>query len=215
MYGPGPGPGSARSSGGNAARIAERALLACCSLFSCGVFACVPLFRIAFLRGRWYDWAAATFSLLAPLAAFIVVGRYPEASTASNSALVAILVFGLITGGYYLSFDLRQQRYRPGHPPPYFAPSPEYTTSVPPRPGYGYTYPQQYPDVPFPPRPLSPPHIPAHGDPTPRPLSVRPDHYPRIDQVRAELDELSDLLRKGQETSASDWTDERESREDR
>ncbi|MGR8010121.1 hypothetical protein [Streptomyces hypolithicus] len=174
------GSGSTPPVRNDGAVITMRVLFALCSVFSCGLLSCLPLFRIAILRGRWFDWAAAWVSLPVVIAAFAVVGELPDTDVRTDIAMAFVLLLGASSAGYYLVFDIRyyaqltatgrtpygpyvQQNQQPTHQPQYGYPNPYATTPVP--------QPQH--------QPQQPPH--------------------RIDQVRAELDELSDLLRKDQQ----------------
>jgi hypothetical protein len=183
MYGPGPAP----SAGRDGARITVRVLFAVGSILSCGLLACVPLFAIAFLRERkrWYDWTLAGLSLPASIGAFAVVGSLPETDHRTDAAMVFLLSLGAAGAVYYLVFDMSRSRRQQSLPAPYFPPAAQgYTPPVPPQPGHSYGYPSPPVAVPAPPKPLLPPARAGH---------------PRIDQVRAELDELSDILRKGED----------------
>ncbi|MFB7246157.1 hypothetical protein CW362_19135 [Streptomyces populi] len=169
--------------------IALRVLYASSAILSWGLFACVPLFRVAVQRGRWFDWAAAWASLPVSFGALMVVGTVPYSDSRGDVALTVALLLGVGSAAYYLTSDIRfhnerrrSMAYAPTHPwtvpGPYAGP-----LSAPPAPPYpGVLVPQPAPPVPgaYPPV-LQPP-----------PQRVAPA---RIDQVRAELDELSDYLR--------------------
>lgn len=183
MYGHGAAP-PARSAG---TVITLRVLFAAVGFLSCGLLACAPLFRVAFLRGRLADWAMAWVSLPLSIAGFAVVGALPEADVRTDIALALVLLLGLFSSAYFLVMDIRfhqQQTRFTGYPPPqgptvhsaYGHPQPAspYTTHLP----------QPQPPAPH-----------AHGTVVPPPPPQRPAPA-RIDQVRAELDELSDYLRK-------------------
>lgn len=183
MYGHGAAP-PARSAG---TVITLRVLFAAVGFLSCGLLACAPLFRVAFLRGRLADWAMAWVSLPLSIAGFAVVGALPEADVRTDIALALVLLLGLFSSAYFLVMDIRfhqQQTRFAGYPPPqgptvhsaYGHPQPAspYTTHLP----------QPQPPAPH-----------AHGTVVPPPPPQRPAPA-RIDQVRAELDELSDYLRK-------------------
>ncbi|KUM83032.1 hypothetical protein OIE43_25015 [Streptomyces pseudovenezuelae] len=181
MYGHGAVP-PARSSG---TVITLRVLLAAAGFLSCGLLACAPLFRVAFLRGRSVDWVLAWASLPMSIACFAVVGALPESDPRTDVAMSLVLLLGLFSSVYFLVMDIRvhQQRQFAGFPPPQ---GPTVHT------GYGYPQPAPppYTSTPQP----SPPTVPAPGV-VPPPPPQRPAPA-RIDQVRAELDELSDYLRK-------------------
>lgn len=208
MYGPGTPPPT-RSAG---TVITLRVLFAAAGFLSCGLLACLPLFRVAILRGRWFNWTAAWVSMPLSIMCFAVVGTVKQTDVDGDIALASVMLLGVLASTYFLVVDIRgdnRQRQYAGYPP---APAP----TVPP--GYGYGYPSPSPS-PSPPAPSSQyanrqtgpqqhpvPHtpIPQPHAPTPQPPvsqgpALPPPQRPapaRIDQVRAELDELSDYLRK-------------------
>ncbi|MFF3418630.1 hypothetical protein ACFYW9_28650 [Streptomyces sp. NPDC002698] len=175
--------------------ITLRVLFAAAGLLSCGLLACVPLFRVAIQRGRWFDWTAAWVSLPVSIGALMVVGTVPESDSRGDVALAVALILGAGSVAYYLANDIRFHNagrrpigYVPLHPPtapgPYGHPQP--APSAPPYPGFHVSQPQAQPPVPQ----AYPPNTPM---PQPPPQRATPA---RIDQVRAELDELSDYLRR-------------------
>ncbi|MEU8588267.1 hypothetical protein AB0C59_14905 [Streptomyces sp. NPDC048664] len=186
MYGHGAAPPT-RSSG---TVITMRVLYAVSPLLCCGLFSCVPLFRVAVLRGKKRDWLLAWLSLPLAFLCFAVVGSVPENDRRSDLGLGAALLLGLASGIYFLVVDIRQRGV------PRTA-----TASIPPGPppqqSYGYPPAQPYTTHSTPtPVPPQPPYTPA--PPHPQPQQPSPA---RIDQVRAELDELSDYLRKHQDNT--------------
>ncbi|MFF4960423.1 hypothetical protein [Streptomyces sp. NPDC001222] len=164
--------------------ITLRVLLAIAGFLSCGLLACIPLFRVAMLRGRGADWLLAWISLPVSIGCLAVVGSVPESDHRGDLALAVVLILGAFSGAYFLVFDIRHHRALPptGTAPPQAAPY------APPRTGYGYPAPAPYPAAP-PARTPPPPYPPTPPQPQ-RPAPAR------IDQVRAELDELSDYLRR-------------------
>ncbi|MHC3470627.1 hypothetical protein ACYF6T_18155 [Streptomyces sp. 7R007] len=177
--------------------IGLRVLIAAVGFLSCGVLACVPLFRVAFLRGRRLDWAAAWASLPVSIVCFAVVGSVRESDVRGDIAMSVVLVLGALAATYFVITDIRvanERRRPPGYAPP----------QAPTVPSVGYGYPQPGPVQPLPPmQPAPQPPLPqtpipgppvSHG-PVPPPPPQRPAPA-RIDQVRAELDELSDYLRR-------------------
>lgn len=203
MYGHGAAPPT-RSA---ATVITLRVLFAAAGVLSCGLLACVPLFRVAILRGRWFDWTAAWVSLPLSVAALAVVGTVPETDTRSDVALAVVLILGAGSAAYYLATDIRLHqagRRFAGYAPPHAQ-----TVHVP----YGYPQPVQ-PAPPYPGTPVPQPHLPqppagrayipnppmpqapAPQPPIPQSPPAQRPAPARIDQVRAELDELSDYLRK-------------------
>ena len=69
--------------------ITLRVLIAAAGFLSCGLLACLPLFRVTFLRGRWFNWTACL----------------------GEPAAVHPLLRGRRHGGG----DQRQRRHRPRH----------------------------------------------------------------------------------------------------
>ncbi|KOG35259.1 hypothetical protein [Streptomyces resistomycificus] len=211
MYGNSAVPPPSRSA---ATVITLRVLFAAAALLSCGMFSCVPLFRVAVLRGRWFDWVVAWVSLPASIACLAVVGSLPEADRRTDVALALVLLIGAGATAYYLVTDIRvhaRTRWPAGYAPLH-AP----TVGG----GYGQTNPAgPYGPLPVPPaqsqqslpqqpslqHPMHqpPPGAGMPGSQTPSPagpaVPAPPPQRPapaRIDQVRAELDELSDYLRR-------------------
>ncbi|MFD1658143.1 hypothetical protein ACFSL4_07915 [Streptomyces caeni] len=177
MYGHGAAPRT-RSTG---TVITLRVLFALAGFLTCGLLACVPLFRIAVLRGKWGDWLLAWASLPVVIVCFAVIGSVPENDHRGDVALSVILLLGALSSAWFVVFDIRHHRALPpvGPLPHTMGYQPGY--GYPPAAPYGVTPPQTQP---FPYTPAPPP---------PQPQSPAPA---RIDQVRAELDELSDYLRK-------------------
>ncbi|MFF6915229.1 hypothetical protein [Streptomyces sp. NPDC012466] len=200
MYGHGAAP-PPRSA---ATVISLRVLFAAAGFLTCGVLACVPLFRVAVLRGRALDWALAWVSLPLSIAGFAVIGSLPEDDYRTDIALAVILLIGVAAAVYFLVVDIAHhgvQRQAAGYASPH-APT---VVNTP----YGYPHPAPpyaphstpVPQHPVPHTPV--PHTPAPHDATPGvpgpiqpPPSPQPPAPARIDQVRAELDELSDYLRR-------------------
>lgn len=198
MYGHGAAP-PARSAG---TVITLRVLFAATGFLSCGLLACAPLFRAAFLRGRLVDWAMAWVSLPLSIACFAVVGSVKESDTRGDIALAAVLLLGALGSAYFLVTDIRldnQRHQYAGYAPPQ-APTVPSGYGYPPPSPYAHTQTGMRPPVPHTPIPQPQPQGPAPQPPVPHgPVPPPPPQRPapaRIDQVRAELDELSDYLRK-------------------
>ncbi|HET6858612.1 MAG TPA: hypothetical protein VFH94_16170 [Streptomyces sp.] len=208
MHGSGVAP-PARNDG---AVIGLRVLFTLCGALSCGLVACMPLFRIALLRGKGLDWVLAWGSLPVTAAAFAVVGSVPEEDPRTDVAVGALLLLGMASAMHFLIFDIRfhKQPQALGGPGQYGP----YANTVP---QYGYPHhapnpaphhapnpaPHPTPDQGRPPNPYASvpaPQQPSYGYPaTPPPHPPHPPQHPqpqRLDQVRAELDELSDYLRR-------------------
>ncbi|MFG2882466.1 hypothetical protein ACGFYV_09115 [Streptomyces sp. NPDC048297] len=218
MYGHGAAPPTRGA--GNV--ITLRVLIAACGLLSCGILACAPLFRVAFLRGRWFDWLVAWVSLPLGIFCFAVVGSVPESDRRGDVALATVLILGVAATVHFLVMDVRyrSKALRPptGDAPPhaqtaptaygYPGPAAPYTATTAPvapavpaaTPHMPFAAPQTPPSAPHTPIPGLPqaaPHTPIPGPPQTAPLAPPQRPAPaRIDQVRAELDELSDYLRK-------------------
>ncbi|MFB6846179.1 hypothetical protein ACFCXS_15140 [Streptomyces sp. NPDC056373] len=195
MYGHGAAP-PPRSA---ATVISLRVLFAAAGFLTCGVLACVPLFRVAALRGRALDWVLAWVSLPLSIACFAVIGSLPENDVRTDIALAMILLLGAGAAIYFLVVDIGhhgERRTFAGHASPH-APTVPTGAHTP----YGYPHPAP----PYAPTPTPVPQPPAAHAPAPHdtpPAPVQPPPSPqrpapaRIDQVRAELDELSDYLRR-------------------
>ncbi|MEU7211863.1 hypothetical protein AB0B06_26005 [Streptomyces sp. NPDC044989] len=167
---------------GAATVITLRVLYAAAGFLTCGLLACVPLFRVAVLRGRWYDWTAAWASLPLSIACLAVVGSFPETDHRTDAAMAGLLLIGAAATAYFLVIDIRLH----AAPRPFAGYPPHHTPAPPHTPVPGPHYGPAYPAGPYtPPAPVQHPVAPPQHHPAPA----------RIDQVRAELDELSDYLR--------------------
>ncbi|WP_241989760.1 MULTISPECIES: hypothetical protein [unclassified Streptomyces] len=175
--------------------------LAICSL---GLLLWAPLLRLACVRRRAADWwtAGAGFVLVCVL--LPIIGQDgPEGETNRLDDIFIPLLLIAMAGAcaHYLVADIRHYARLTARFPdrgtalPQPAPHYGYATTVPlPTPLYGPHVPLPAPPPYAPPRAQPPaprPHTTPH---TPTPTPPPPPH--RIDQVRAELDELSDYLRK-------------------
>lgn len=193
------GHGAAPPPPSGASVITQRVLYAAAGILCCGLLACVPLFRVAFLRRRTLDWAVAWVSIPLSIACAAVAGALPESDSRADVAVFAMLLLGAAATAYYLIVDIRLHHPRHGgaHPA---QPSPHATTMHAPGPHAPYAFPQQA--SPYAPTPVpqpQPPHTPVPPTPVPPQSQSQPPQRPapaRIDQVRAELDELSDYLRR-------------------
>ena len=146
MYGPG-APSPPRSAG---TVIALRVLFTITAFLSCGILACVPLFRVALLRGRWFNWTAAWASLPVSVACFAVIGTVPESDPRSDTALAVVLLLGAVAGIYFLVMDIRPNNRQS----PYAGYAPPQAATVPA--GYGYPPPSPYPNMRSGPQPPCP-----------------------------------------------------------
>ncbi|MGW3244269.1 hypothetical protein [Streptomyces sp. NPDC001070] len=189
MNGPGPVPPYPPAPS-KAAAVTLRAVFLTITAISCGFLSCLPLLHLAVQRRRTMDWVFFWLGTALSIASFATIGIVPEASTWTDVALITVMVMVPVVGVHYLVADLALHRANqvPGYP--------SYATTIP--------YPQPHqPAPPQPPMDYNPYRGTAPTPPTPPPApqppvppQATPPHQPRINQVRAELDELSDLLRK-------------------
>lgn len=196
----------------SAALTALRVLFVALTVLSCGLLGWAAMLRLAIVTRKGRDWGllALVFALNTGLFAFMIaMPEDPEKTTDAEAFIGVSWIFGVMVGvvAYYLYAEIHHYGpsgpYGPRQPQPH-APSqgqyggyaPQQHTG-PPAPGYGYppatAVPQQtaHAQTPHTPTPHTPPPV------TPPPTHTPPPAAPqRIDQVRAELDELSDYLRK-------------------
>ncbi|MFI5984091.1 hypothetical protein ACIBEA_24795 [Streptomyces sp. NPDC051555] len=168
--------------------IALRAIFTLVPLVSCGFLAWASMLRLAIVTRSGRDWALFVLSATCGLLGIWLVGSDPvpdAKGTRTNIGMVLSLATGVASLAYFLYADLRRQQ-RP--PVTAWYPPPMPQQHQPPQYGYGYPPQAAAPAGPAPAqtRPLPPP--------LPQPPQTPPP--PRIGQVRAELDELSELLRK-------------------
>ncbi|QYX79540.1 hypothetical protein [Streptomyces akebiae] len=197
-YAPTPPPGP--DQGG---QVTLRVIFVVVAVMSCGLLAWACLLRLASVTRRPRDWWLFALAIIHIIVTLYIIGTDPgeeEFTTWRGDVGMSLLLGGLAAiVAYYLYADIRHSsRSRTAPPSPYAQ-----TTAYSGQTGYnpqqsGYSYPpvqvpQPYtptPPVPQPPAGQQPP--PQH-QPAPDPQRPGPA---RIDQVRAELDELSDYLRK-------------------
>ncbi|MGM9345061.1 hypothetical protein [Streptomyces sp. NBC_01124] len=152
-------------------------------LLSIGFLAWISTLYAAIVTRRPRDWwaFAASAALLVISFCFLATDDTDDFSTpAGTTGMIILLLNACACAGYFLYADISHHRQppHPAHLPP---------LPLPPTPGYGH---------PQPPYPYAP--APAPVQPPVPPYQAPPQHHPapaRIDQVRAELDELSDYLR--------------------
>lgn len=173
------------------------------SVLSFGLLMWTMMLRLAIVTRKLLDWGLFAASIVVVFLGFYLMGSEPgdEIHTVGGWTGLALVLGGMVVSiSYYLSADIRhfhQIRF-PGYPaqqpPAYGYPQPQspYTTAPVP----------QSPPIPHTPVPRTPvPPSPAHRDaaphsPVPPPPAPQRPAPARIDQVRAELDELSDYLRQ-------------------
>ncbi|MFI9017180.1 hypothetical protein ACIGZI_24395 [Streptomyces griseus] len=192
MHGYGPTPQqqtTSRPSSGTLTTV--RVILVTVTVLSCGLLGWVAMLRLAFVTRKPRDWVllAVVIVLNAALFAFIM-GTPDDPDDMSDAAalLMMVWIIGLLAGviTYYLYTEIRHYSSlgspypAPGHPAPLPYQQPPVHHQ---HPGPG---PQQSRHQGPQPNPYTAPTPPPTPAPAPR----------RLDQVRAELDELSDYLRK-------------------
>ncbi|MBM9504992.1 hypothetical protein [Actinacidiphila acididurans] len=184
MYGPGiapPQPPPAR----RGTVIGLRVLFAVLPVVTLGTGAWGSVLRLAVVLRRPLDWVLVPLVALIGISGFVMVGTArDERSWQSNLGTSLVLLCMVATPTYFLIMDIRGTR-RQSQPAP---------LPVPP-----HLYPYGYVPGPIPgAAPGNGPGIsvpPPYGYPQQPPVPPPPTG-PRIDQVKAELDELSDYLRK-------------------
>lgn len=192
MNGPGPVPPYPPAQS-KATAITLRVIFLTITAISCGFLSGLPLLHLAIQRRRTMDWVFFWICTAVSIASFATVGTLPEESPWTDVAMLTAIALVPLVGVHYLVADLALHRAAavPGYP--------SYATTVPYPPPHQQAPPQ--PPVDFNPYRTTPPPPAAPQAPVP-PQSPAPPHThphphpPRINQVRAELDELSDLLRK-------------------
>ncbi|MEU2789336.1 hypothetical protein [Streptomyces sp. NPDC007100] len=169
-----------------------RVVFVALAVLSLGFLAWLTLLRAAIVQRRPLGWwvLAADLALLV-VSVILGGGQEDENSWQTNTSVALVLLQMGAAVAYYLVVDVRAHRVTPGWPV-YGPPG-----AVPGGPAYAPHPPHPYAG--FPPQPLqqlSHPHPQGHlyeQQPQPAPYGGQPQ---RIDRVRAELDELSDYLRK-------------------
>ncbi|MFI6879324.1 hypothetical protein ACIBL6_38385 [Streptomyces sp. NPDC050400] len=206
------------------AQAGLRVLFVAIAVLTVGFLGFVPMLRLALTTRSKVDWrvfgAVAAVQLVCWVGVFSDPGGEEFTTWWGNAAMGLMLVNLAVSVTYYLVADIRHGRRQQ------LAAGPGLLYGMPqPQPSYGYPQPQPqgYPQTPPPPMhamptqtagpaPLPPqnqhpsqhpsqpqnPHPSQHPSQTqgqtPGQTQGQPPH--RIDQVRAELDELSDYLRK-------------------
>ncbi|MEV6947745.1 hypothetical protein AB0N07_38525 [Streptomyces sp. NPDC051172] len=160
-----------------------RVIFVAVALLSIGFLAWVATLRAAIVTRRATDWwiFAASVVVLGISFAFLSTDHTDDYSTPNgNAGMIILLLNAVACAGYYLYADIR-----------HFGPGP---TGHPMAPGMGYGYPQ--PPSPYAATLPQTPVVAAPSTPVPPPPPPQRPAPARIDQVRAELDELSDYLRQ-------------------
>ncbi|MFE0252908.1 hypothetical protein [Streptomyces sp. NPDC059010] len=190
-----------------------RVLFVVLSVCSFGLLMWAMMLRLAIVTRKPLDWGLFAASIVVEFLGFYLMGSEPgdEIHTAGGWTGFALLLGGIVLSvSYYLAADIRHfhQLSFPGYPAQR-GPAPAYGYPQPQSPYTATTVPQS-PPIPHTPIPHTPmPHTPVPQTPAPPSTAPRdaaphtpappPPQRPapaRIDQVRAELDELSDYLRQ-------------------
>jgi hypothetical protein len=194
-----------------------RVLFVVLGFFTIGFLGWAMLLRLALVTRRSLDWGLFVAVLAADILSVTLLATEPgdEVNTTGGYVGMLLLLGSLVCAtAYYLAADIRhfmmrQQAYAaqqsapaygyPGPATPYTAPTAPTAPSMPHQSTVPTAHTSPHTPPPMPPTHTPPPMPPAHT-PVPRPpLSTPPSQRPapaRIDQVRAELDELSDYLRQ-------------------
>ncbi|MFE9457433.1 hypothetical protein [Streptomyces californicus] len=210
MHGYGPSPQQPIAPRPSPATItAVRVILVVLTVLSCGLLGWAPMLRLAIVTRKRRDWVLLAVVAVSNIALFAFIMATPDDPDDMTDAQALILAAWMLGGlaavvTYYLSAEIRHYSSLDA-PPPYAAyavpplpyqqqhPAPQHP--VQPQGQHRHqppaAYPPQSPSRPRPPQgqhpnPYAAPATPTTPTPAPR----------RLDQVRAELDELSDYLRK-------------------
>ncbi|MFJ9853361.1 hypothetical protein [Streptomyces sp. NPDC101150] len=201
MHGPAPAPPPYRPPATGVV-VLLRVVFVAVAVGSLGLLAWVAMLRAAIVQRRPLGWWLFGADLLAMIGACVLIVSFPETDWRPNIgvALLLLQIAGAIA--YYLVVDIRAVP-RPGYGPaaaPFSPPASSPHPYAPPRPpapepgpyahgAHPYPNPYQAPRQDPNPNPYGAP-VPPAGPPQDRPQPRR------INQVRAELDELSDYLRQ-------------------
>ncbi|MGW6058495.1 hypothetical protein [Streptomyces sp. NPDC055189] len=181
------------TSGGT--HVTLRVMFVVLAVVTCGLAAWAPMLRLAIVTRKSYDWGLFALVSALDLTALVLIAVDPgeeDFQGPGNAGMVVMLTTMLAAVIYYLFADIRHfSRYRRPTYPGYAATPP------------AYGYPQQQGPAPV---HLQATHL-SHQPPVQQPPVQQPpvQQTPppptrpapaRIHQVQAELDELSDYLRK-------------------
>ena len=210
MYAPGQPPTAPRRVPSRAWIVSMRVLFTALAVCSCGMLLWAPLLRLAIVRRRTADWWVAGAGFVLALTLLLIIGRDGEEAHGVDFVFIPMLLLAMAAAAaHYLVADIRhhaeltRQNAPGGHLPPgpgyAYAPTAPMQTPMPSplgQPLPPQAYPPQHYQQPYQPNPNPQPTPPAQQ---PQPPAQQPHSTPqpqRIDQVRSELDELSDYLRK-------------------
>ncbi|MFF9914490.1 hypothetical protein [Streptomyces sp. NPDC013457] len=176
--------------------IVLRVLFAMLPLFSIGFLTWGTMIRLAVVTRRTLDWILCGVSAAVMITGMVLLPEDIE-TTQADVAMAMILLNAAAFTVYFLVVDIKHDKVRLGLASPAgTSPYSPYGSTVP-RHQAGYVAPAQSQSQPRPlqqqpqPQPQQRPVVP--------PQPATPPSNPRIEQVRAELDELSHLLRKDEE----------------
>ncbi|ALU94251.1 hypothetical protein WQO_13370 [Streptomyces globisporus C-1027] len=201
MHGYGPMPQQPTTSRPSPATLTTvRVILVALTVLSCGLLGWAPMLRLAIVTRRPRDWflLVVVIALNIGLFAFIMATPDDPDQMSDAAALFMMLwILGLLAGviTYYLYAEIRHYNTlgapapygTPGHPAP---PLPYQQQHVAPHQQHQQPQPQQHQQHQHQQHQQPNPYTAPTTPPTPTPAPQR------LDQVRAELDELSDYLRK-------------------
>ncbi|GGS06352.1 hypothetical protein GCM10010252_51540 [Streptomyces aureoverticillatus] len=204
MHGHGYAPPHPPAPSDGSSQVTLRVLFVVLAVVTCGFLAWAAMLRLALVTRKTRDWALFAVVVALEATAVVLIGIDPgddEFSGPGNAGMTILVSTVVPVIAYYLTMDIRhcgrlraQALYAQPQFPGYVQqPQPQ---PQPQQPAYGYPSPAPAPHVTHThtpaPAPAPPPHTPAGHTPPPptRPAPAR------INQVRAELDELSDYLRK-------------------
>ncbi|MBC9716753.1 hypothetical protein H9Y04_29890 [Streptomyces sp. TRM66268-LWL] len=216
MHGPGYAPPPSRRPS-DAALVTLRVVFVVLAIGLCGMLAWAPLIRIAILTKKARDWVLFASSLVVVIVCLALIGSEPTDDLDTNQEWIGLLLLlanlvGCVT--YFLYADIKHFHGWSGpagytqpqlhkQPPAYGYPPTAPTAYGQGLPHQGVTapmHPQQQP-IQQPIQPAAQQPLPQQPLPTPPPPNAQRPAPARIDQVRAELDELSSFLRGHDETS--------------
>ncbi|MER7836103.1 hypothetical protein ABTY98_09335 [Streptomyces sp. NPDC096040] len=167
----------------DAVLVLVRVVFVAMGVFSAGFLAWVMMLRLAVVTRRPAEFGLLVAVAAADLLSIVLLATEPGDDVHTAGGYLGItLLFGtlLVTTIYYLAADVRHfQRQREAYAAQtygYAPPASPYATTTPLR--------------------AQPPHTPPPHTVPPIPAPPQRPGPARIDQVRAELDELSDYLRK-------------------
>ncbi|UUU33368.1 hypothetical protein JIX56_27895 [Streptomyces sp. CA-210063] len=187
-YAPTPPPGP--DQGG---QVTLRVIFVVVAVMSCGVLAWACLLRLASVTRRTRDWWLFALAIVHIVATLYIIGTDPgkeEFTTWRGDVGMSMLFGGLIAiVAYYLAADIRHFSRSGTVPSSPYAQTTVYSQQS------GYSYPPVQVPQPYTPAPPVQ-QSPVQPQPPQQPQAQPQPGPARIDQVRAELDELSDYLRK-------------------